>query len=296
MSHRVAWLALLLASAVAQTPPPANGSLPVVSPDGKYIVFTGERDGQEDIYVIKPDGSGEHRLTKTPEVEGNLAWSRDGKVLYSTFDKNTNLSTFYAMDRDGQHRRELARVPGRGPVLSPDGKHLLYMAGDWRNTKLMLGDRDGSNAKQITDGTSNAWNTHFSPDGKRIAYTGTDPATKELAIVVMNIDGSAPRVVTHFSHDDGRAQGPVWSPDGKRIAVQANSNTQEHSAHIWVVDIATGAATKLTAHTEPWLDETPFWFPDAKHIAFQSNRNGRMEVWTMNADGTGLKQVTGLKH
>jgi Tol biopolymer transport system component len=39
----------------------------------------------------------------------------------------------------------------------------------------------------------------------------------------------------------------------------------------------------------------PSWFPDGKRIAFQSDRTGRMEVWVMNADGSGARQVTGLK-
>jgi Tol biopolymer transport system component len=69
-------------------------------------------------------------------------------------------------------------------------------------------------------------------------------------------------------------------------------NEKTHVGNIWVVDVATGAATKLAPHSEPYLDELPNWFPDGKRIAFQSNRTGRWEVWTMNADGTGAKQLT----
>jgi dipeptidyl aminopeptidase/acylaminoacyl peptidase len=76
--------------------------------------------------------------------------------------------------------------------------------------------------------------------------------------------------------------------DGERVTGTAYS-------HIWIVDAATGAARKLAAHDQPYLDETPSWFPDGKHIAFQSNRTGRMEVWVMNADGSGQLQVTGVK-
>src|SRR2546425_3784295 len=110
----------------------------------------------------------------------------------------------------------------------------------------------------------------------------------------MNADASARRQVTHISAEEGDAQWPVWSPDGRRLAIQVN-RLQNKSAHIWIVDVATGEAHKLAAHTEAYLDETPSWFPNGKRIAFQSNRTGKMEVWIMNADGLGAKQVTGLK-
>ena len=63
-------------------------------------------------------------------------------------------------------------------------------------------------------------------------------------------------------------------------------------AHIWVIDVASGHASKVAAHDAPRLDETPSWFPDDKRLAFQSDRTGRMEVWIMNADGTRPRQVT----
>ena len=64
------------------------------------------------------------------------------------------------------------------------------------------------------------------------------------------------------------------------------------AAHVWLVDANTGAARKLAPHDRAYLDETPAFFPDGKRIAFQSDRTGRMEIWVMNVDGTGAKQVT----
>jgi TolB protein len=58
------------------------------------------------------------------------------------------------------------------------------------------------------------------------------------------------------------------------------------------VDAATGAARKLAAHDQPYLDETPSWFPDGKRIAFQSTRTGRTEIWIINGDGSAPQQVT----
>ena len=273
--------------------PVTSGSLPVVSPDGSRIAFTSNRTGAPDLFVIDANGTNERQLTNTPEDESNLAWTRDGKqILFAVF--KDDISRLYAIDPDGKNQRELAKVPGRAPTLSPDGKRLVYMEGTWTATRLMVSALDGSNAKQITDGSSIAWNNHWSPDGKRIAFTGRNDPKGELAVFVMNADGSSRHQVTHVPAEEGGAQWPVWSPNGRQLAIQVNSRAQKNTAHIWIVDVASGAAQKLAAHIQAYLDETPSWFPDGKRIAFQSNRTGKMEVWVMNADGSEPRQVTGV--
>lgn len=284
---------LLIASQSASSLPPVqNGSLPVVSADGSRIAFISNRGGTDDLFIISTNGRNERQLTNTRESEGNLAWTASGKqILFSVFQDDTG--HLYGIDSDGKNQRELAGVPGRAPTLSPDGQRLLYMAGTWTATRLMVSALDGTNAKQITDGSSIAWNNHWSPDGKLIAFTGRNDPKGELAVFVMNADGSSRRQVTHVPAEEGGAQWPVWSPNGRQMAIQVNNRRQKNSAHIWIVNVATGEAHKLAAHTQAYLDETPSWFPNGKRIAFQSNRTGKMEVWVMNADGSSTRQVTG---
>ena len=272
----------------------ANGGLPAVSPDGIHIAFLANRSGgEDDVFVIASDGSAEKQLTRTPEDEGNAQWSADGqRVVFSRFAGGN--SRIYAIGMDGKNEHEIGSVPGRSPVFSPDGKQLVYMAGDsWTTTKLMVAAADGSHAREINDGNSIAWNSHWSPDGKRIAFTGKN-REGTLAIFVMNADGSGLHQVTHLAAAEGNAQWPVWSPDGNSLAFQVNQLT-EKTAHIWTLHVATGETHKLAAHDSSYLDETPSWFPDGKRIAFQSNRTGSIEVWEMNSDGSAPRQLTGSK-
>ena len=274
------------------TPKPISNGYPSVSPDGSHIAFTSNRGGPEDLFVISADGTGERQLTHTPEEEVGLQWTSHGKeVVFSVLANDT--SRLYAIGLDGK-RRELGSVPGRTPMLSPDGKRLVYMAGTWTATRLMVSALDGSNARQINDGAPIAWNNHWSPDGKRIAFTGKNELGEGLAVFVMNADGSERRQVTHIVPAEGNAQWPVWSADGRQLAIQV-SNLKAHSGHIWIVELGSGKARKLAPHDQPYLDETPSWFPDGKRIAFQSNRTRKMEVWVMNADGSGQRQVTDAK-
>jgi Tol biopolymer transport system component len=285
-------LALVLwadeATARALRTPVTNGGAPAVSPDGSRIAFLSDRGGATDLYVISADGAGERRLTRTPEAESQPDWSGDGKEIWFTVFAGDS-SRIFSIEPDGGHQRLLGTVPGRAMRISPDGKRALSWIGTWTAMRLFVSDLDGSGSRQLTDGSGVVWGARWSPEGKRIAFADKD-SRGLLQIEVMNADGSGRRTVTHLPPSDGGAQMPSWSPDGAKLAVQASAKGQP--GHIWIVDISGGAATKLAAHDGPYQDEVPTWFPDGRRIAFQSDRTGRMEIWVMNADGSGARQVT----
>jgi len=268
--------------------PVIHGSAPSVSPDGSKIAFLSDRDAGTDVYVIGADGNGETRLTKTPEVEGQPGWSADGKELwFSVFADDS--SRIYSIGLDSKNQRLSGTVPGRAMRVSPDGKAILYWTGTWTAMKMFVSNLDGSRPRQLTDGSGVVWGARWSPDGKRIAFADKD-AKGNLHIFVISADGSGREQVTHFEASDLQEQMPSWSADGSKLAVQAGA--RKEPAHVWIVDVASGAGRELAAHAEPYQDEVPAWFPDGKHIAFQSDRTGRMEIWVMDADGTGQRQVT----
>lgn len=264
-----------------------HGGAPAVSPDGSKIAFLSDRDGANDIYVIGADGTGEARLTNTPEDESQPAWSADGKELRFTVFAN-DASRIYSIDPTGKNRKLLGTVPGRAQRVSPDGKTVLYWTGTWTAMRLFASRLDGSDARQLTDGSGVVWGARWSPDGKRLAF-GAKDEQGALHVFLTNADGSARRQVTRSTSGE-QFQMPAWSPDASQFAVQGGVRGQP--AHIWIVDAATGAARKLSPHDQAYDDEVPAWFPDGKRIAYQSNRTGRMEVWVMNADGSDARQLT----
>ena len=283
-------LGALLGGARGQPPPQpvTHGGAPAVSPDGSRIAFLSDRDGATDVWVISADGRGETRLTRTPEAESQPAWSADGRRVWFTVFAS-EASRIYAIQPDGRDQQLLGTVPGRALRLSPDGRRVLYWTGTWTSQKLFSSDLDGGNARQLTDGSGVVWGARWSPDGRRIAFGDRDSGGV-LHVFVMNADGSDRRQVTHLAAADGQAQMPAWSPDGSRLAVQASGKSLP--GHIWIVDLATGDARKLAPHDAPYQDEVPAWFPDGEKVAFQSDRTGRMEIWVMNADGSGARPLT----
>ena len=88
-----------------------------VSPIRNFIAFNSNRGGEDDLFVISANGKDQRQLTHTPEDEGNLAWTKNGKeILFSVFKDGT--SSLLAIDPREKNQRELARAPGRAHLVT----------------------------------------------------------------------------------------------------------------------------------------------------------------------------------
>jgi Tol biopolymer transport system component len=268
-----------------------HGAMPVVSPDGRWIAFLSDRTGSDQVFIIAADGTQERQITHLTRGASNVQWASDGKRLRLGIflEPATHL---FEIDLDGASQREVVAVPGRGPQIAPDGHHIVFGGGlSWTTTQFTVADiADGNlrNSRLVNDGKSIAWNAKWSPTGKTIAFTGRDSGVLQVCLV--DEDGSNRRQLTHNSSGNGNAQVPSWSRDGEWIAYQVNR--EGHGARIWVIRRDGSDARPVGSDGEHYLDETPTWFPDGGRLAFQSDRSGRMEIWTINLDGSGLRQVT----
>ena len=125
----------------------------------------------------------------------------------------------------------------------------------------------------------------LSPDGTKIVYcSGKD--TLYWQIYVVDTAGKSPKRLTDVNSGD--ACGPAWSPDGKKIAYYVFANTHpSRNPAIWIMD-ADGSNQKRIA--EHGMD--PTWSPDGRQIAFSSRHDGVFQIYSMNADGTNIRQLT----
>src|SRR5690606_6579978 len=125
----------------------------------------------------------------------------------------------------------------------------------------------------------------WSPDGQKIAYFSVED--NELVLRIMDgnnaralLSGAIPASL-YENYDSRRVLS--WSPAGTRIAAVMDGD-------LFLIDIASGNSINLTDHTGD--DQYAAWWPDGNWIAFTSNRDGNEEIYLINADGSGLRNLT----
>ncbi len=101
---------------------------PSFSPDGKWIAFTGQYDGNVDVYVVAAVGGVPRRLTYHPGADEAVGWTPDGKrVLFRSTRKSTSFyNRLFTVSVDGGFPEELPLPMAQEGVYSPDGARIAY--------------------------------------------------------------------------------------------------------------------------------------------------------------------------
>jgi dipeptidyl aminopeptidase/acylaminoacyl peptidase len=127
------------------------------SPDGKQIAFISDRDGDNDIYVMKRDGTGITQLTNDPASdEGDHAgWSPDGKRFVFSSARDGGDLDIFVMNANGSGVKQLTKndfAEDDDPSWSPDGKHIAFHRYDTRTGELeiFVMNPDGTGQTQLT--------------------------------------------------------------------------------------------------------------------------------------------------
>lgn len=120
----------------------------------------------------------------------------------------------------------------------------------------------------------------WSPDGQQFVYSGC--LGNECGIILSNIDGSNPRLLTDHPTDTS----PEISPDGKQVVFMSQRGGDWE---IYSVSIDGGKITALTS--DDASTGLPTWSPDGRKIAFVSNRDGEWAIWDMNPDGSAQRRL-----
>lgn len=265
---------------------------PAISPDGRALAWVRVNGAKTaDLYVASLD---QNPLAGTPQrvtfdgadIEG-LAWARDGSELI--FSSNRRGRTELWRVPSSGHG-EPARLQGMGEdatdlAVAAAGNRLVYSRGTDHASLWKIpieGLRAGAPVR-ITATTARDKFSHFSPDGRRIAFQSKRSGVDEIWIC--DADGSNALQVTDFGK--GMSGSPRWSPDGKMIAFDSNV---AGNWDIWVVRARGGPPKRLT--TNPAGDFMPSWSRDGQWIYFASTRLGSGTLWKIRLDGTSETQVT----
>jgi len=158
------------------------------SPDGTRIAFVSDKSGEEEVYTIAHDGSGEWtQLSKGIGRRINaLWWSPDSKsIAFSDCS-----GRFWLADSAGASAREIARDPsGRAgdPAWSPDSKWLAYSAGDANSFRsLHVWSMADGQSRRVTGELWSEYEPVFSRDGQYLYYLSEREFAPQLSQIEWN--------------------------------------------------------------------------------------------------------------
>ncbi|HUQ19514.1 MAG TPA: protein kinase [Gemmatimonadaceae bacterium] len=182
------------------------------SPDGKKIALV--RDG--DVWIYDRQRSIFSRLTNTDQIEGDLTWGPDSRMIY--YVRDVPQYDIFRRAADGSSPEELIVTSGRDKhvsSISPDGRTLLYETDLTDNDlfSLSLSAAGKEPPAALVTGTGNQSYPKFSPDGAWFTYTSNESGRTEVFLSPYPVDRGPPRVQVSV----GGGEGADWAPDGRAI-------------------------------------------------------------------------------
>lgn len=183
---------------------------PAISPNSNRIAFVNESDNQQNIWVMRLDGSNPRAITDSGK-DLSPSWSPSGEKIafISTRDDTKRI---YIMSSNGSNLKpvSISNTPKIGNHVdwSPDGEWLVFSGGDDGNRNIYKVRIDGSGLIQLTEGGDN-YSPSFSTSGDWITFTSYRDGKNE--IYVMQSDGSNVNRVTFESESNWL---PSWGLAG----------------------------------------------------------------------------------
>lgn len=171
-----------------------------ISPDGKKMIYTSDKDGDIDLYIMDLKTGKEKRVTNILGYDGGAWFSPDGKKIIWRASRPKTESEIK------EYKELLAEN-----LVAPT------------SMEVYIANADGSNAKQVSSFGQANWAPAYMPDSKRIIFASNHEYKRGFPfnLYTMNEQGTE---LKKISHDNGFDAFPMFSPDGKKIIFCSNRN------------------------------------------------------------------------
>lgn len=266
------------ANTVRLTKGDRNNANPKWSDDGKWIAFTSNRDGKNNLYILPVNGGESERLTDVKTSINDFQWSPDGKqIAYTVTDAPTDVEEKAKKGKDDWYFMDETYKQGRLFIL-------------WLNEKDTVGKQK---TLQLTKENRHIVDFNWSPDGKTIVFTHSlsprvnDNIYSDVSVVNIATGTVKPVAVSEAGESGGR-----FSPDGKWIAYVSSDDpvVWGGKSYIRVVPASGGAVLQLTSTpNEP--ASILGWSSDGKWIFTGESNHTLFNIYALSTDGKTVKQL-----
>lgn len=213
-------------------------------------------------------------------------------------------------------------------MVSPDGTHVLYTVRQWepsprdparmesraRIWRVSVAEGPPS-ARQLTFGERGDTQPQWSPDGRYVSFLSARGQGEDVKaqLYLMRAEGGEAWPLTDAKEG---VSAYAWAPDGARIAFttldplspeeEARLKRRDDARvfegdfryqHLWVVDVASRQATRITEGTAFTVSDAPSWAPDGQRLAFQGHatpmaRDSRRDVYVADLATRAVERIT----
>jgi tricorn protease len=271
----------------------AYESNPVFSPDGKSIVFSGSRYGNNDIFTIPVDGGMPKRLTWHSASDNVSDWLGDGTIVFTTIREFRQIERdpeMYSISSKGGTEKRMTDVLGFEPVTSPNGRFIAFVRGG--SNPVFREDYKGSSDREIwiMDTKTKTYNKlplfptndvmpHWSGNNT-LYFLSSNSGTYNLYKIAIDENGKAggqPQQVTNYKDEAIRHYG--ISADGSTIVFEKDMN-------LYLLKTSGGNAEKIKIqmNADDRFDPT-----EAKTMTNGANEyalspNGKLMAYTLRGE------------
>lgn len=286
------------------------------SADGKKLIFQSSRNntGCDKIWTMHIDGSDMRQVSPNHGAHTCSFFLPDGRIIFASTShipgncpprpKTPRKARYmwplypyniFTANADGANLSRITDNPkyDAEPVVSSDGKRIVFGSQREGNFDVYVMNTDGSALRRLTDRMGYNGGPWFSPDGTKIVWRAWYPETESekaqwrdcmennyiiavpLDLWVMHADGSNKKLILH---NGATNFAPSWHPDGKRIVFSSNMDDWRedlkqygHNFELYLIAIDGTGLERITFNTV--FDSFPMFSPDGKKFAWASNRN-----------------------
>ena len=261
------------------------------APKNQKIAFTSDRDGNNEIYIMNPDGTEQTNLTRHKASDFQPTWSPTGAQILFASTRN-GMPNLYLMDADGENLKKVFNdfKSRSAPAWSPDGRQISYIRDDGAR-ELYIASLSKKIEKRIApvgrfDGYSN-----WSPDGTKIVFDAPlRQGNTTSRIHIFNLITGEKEAL--FGNVVGISVGsPTWSPSGDKIVFNW---FEGGNSSIYIMNDDGSGTERIVQPLAGFSTAHPDWAPDGNALVYERYdlKSNNRHIYTVDLNGGEPEKLT----